>query len=89
MLGRRPFLIGCGSLVAAPAVLAQLAPPATGIPPSVLPVGAALPAAADEAAAPQDLVLRIHGWDVPEASDRAARNEAWIHISASWRAAWH
>ncbi len=88
MLGRRPFLIGCGGLVAVP-VLAQLATPATGAL-SAQPVLAALPASAvtDAVAGAQDFVLRIHGWELPEDSDPAARNEAWIHINSSWRAAW-
>ena len=88
MPGRRSFLIGCGSMVAAPA-LARLALP--------LPEARPLQTARNDAQSstalasatqPEDVVLRIDGWDTPNASGPAARGEVWIHINSSWRAAW-
>lgn len=76
MPDRRTFLITCGGVVAAPA-LAHLGLPLAGVRP-----------AASQAAAPATLVLRIDGWDTPDASDPAAHSGVWVHINSSWRAAW-
>jgi hypothetical protein len=88
MIGRRPFLIASGGVVAAP-VLAHLAQPATGtsVPQSVaadLSAATASLALAD----PQGFALRVDGWDAPDDPNPTAHGEVWIHINSSWRAAW-
>lgn len=84
MIRRRTFLIGCGSIVAAP-FLAHVALPATAM---GNPQGAADDAGASRglpaAAGPQNPVLRIHGWD----STAHAGNDVWVHINSSWHANW-
>src|SRR5262245_6516035 len=88
MLGRRSFLIGCGGMVAAPAC-AHLAPPLTGRhPPQSAAADSLASTALADVASPEDLVLRVDGWDTPEDSDPAAHSEVWIHINSSWQAAW-
>jgi len=89
MPGRRTFLIGCGSIVAAPA-LAHLALPLTDAAPSPQPRAANSPASAALAGAvrPEDVALRIDGWHPIDPSGSGAENEVWIRIDSSWRAAW-
>jgi hypothetical protein len=84
MLRRRSFLVGCGGALASPALASLGRPFATDASP---PWRLAAPSLAS-AATPQNLVLRIDGWDLPGASDTAASGEAWIHISSSWKATW-
>ena len=87
MIGRRPFLLGSVGLATTP-VFAHLAPP-FAVAPSPQAAGG-LPAATALAnrADPQDLVLGIHGWDLPGDASVAAPGQAWVHINSSWRAAW-
>jgi len=79
MLGRRSFLISCGSLVAglAPARRARA---------DTQP--AALPQPRREANETRALELHILGWDTPFDSEPGARGQVWIGINRSWRAAW-
>lgn len=86
MMGRRPFLIGCGGMAAAPA-FAHLALPMTVTLQSQSQSTAADSSAA-AAFADQDFALRIHGWDTPNDLNPAAHGEVWIQINSSWRASW-
>ncbi len=79
MIRRRTFLIGCGGMVAAPAV-AQLGLPWTAVAPPVAPVPAA--------AGPHTFVLRIEGWDAPAEPGATADGEVWVSITQGWRSAW-
>lgn len=87
MIGRRPFMIGCGGVAATPA-FAHLAQPMTAtlapLPAAPLPAVMALADPAD----PGSLALRIHGWESPDDPSPAAHGEVWVQINASWRAAW-
>ena len=87
MPGRRTFLIGCGSVVAAPA-LAAFATSLAGPTPRAPPRATDTPAAAAGAVGPDDVALRIDGWHPFDPSDSAAQGEVWIHINSSWRAIW-
>ena len=72
MPDRRTFLITSGCAVAAPVfAYVGLSLAGEGQPASL-------------AAAPENIVLRIDGWD--SAVDPG--NEAWVHINSSWRATW-
>jgi hypothetical protein len=88
MVGRRSFLIGCGGMVAAPA-FAHLALPLTGRrPPRSVAADSPASTGLADVARPEDLVLRIDGWDTPDDLDPAAHGEVWIRINSSWQAAW-
>ncbi len=87
MLRRRAFLVGCGGAVAAPALANLGLPFATDASPPWQLVDSA-PSSLTSAAIPQNLVLRIDGWDLPVASDAATSGEVWIHINSSWQATW-
>jgi hypothetical protein len=79
MLGRRSFLISCGSLVAG------LAPAKSGgarTSPIVSP-----PPQLETNETPA-VVLRIAGWDTPLDSAQSASSGVWISINGSWRTAW-
>lgn len=82
MPGRRSFLIGCGSLVAAPAfALGELAV-IDAAPPSI-----AAATAPEQPVFNQELAFRIEGWEVP--SDSRVNGAApMISINSSWHAAW-
>ena len=82
MIGRRTFLITCGSAVAAP-VFAQLAMPAAARA-EAQGVASEMPAASAAAIRPAQMVLRIDGWESPAGSE----SDVWVHINSSWRAAW-
>ena len=88
MLGRRSFLIGCGSVVAAPAFAKLGLPLAANHPAQSL--EAAQPVSSWPAALgdPERIALRIDGWDTPDDSASAANSETWVHIDSSWRAVW-
>ena len=89
MPGRRSFLIGCGGIVAAP-VLALIDPPvATGEVPRSLPPDTPVQMETAGAITPENLVLRIDGWDSPADTGDAAVSDVWIHINSSWRSDWH
>jgi hypothetical protein len=91
VLGRRSFLIGCGSIAAAPA-FARLTLPETEavLLQSPRTDSAALAEVLDSVSAAGSL-LRIDGWDVANDSASAAQREdaLWIRVSSSWKAAWH
>jgi len=81
MPDRRTFLITCTGIVAAPAFahLGMLAAAADSQRPAVETHSA--PCAMMETPGP---ILRIDGWD--SAAD--SRNDVWVQINSSWRAAW-
>ena len=81
MFRRRSFLIGCGSLAAAPALAGgTVDSAATG---SAAPPLPAAPVSAAEAPA----LLRIAGWDAAGPSS-AGDGGMWVQISSSWQVAW-
>jgi hypothetical protein len=79
MLGRRFFLISCGSLVAG---LAPAKSNAAEASPIVLPP---LRPQTNETPA---VVLRIASWNAPLDSTQSASSGVWISINGSWRTAW-
>jgi hypothetical protein len=75
MPDRRTFLIGCGSVMAAP-VFARFGP---------LPVSSLRDLTPSSApATTETLALRIDGWESPVDS----ASDVWVQISSSWRATW-
>jgi hypothetical protein len=86
MPGRRSFLIGCGGLVAAPALAALAANAANAGITQGVPALAGSPMAAALTAMPEleAPALRIVGWE----SHDDSTDGAWIHINSSWRADW-
>jgi len=89
MPGRRAFLIGCGGAIAAP-VLAQIGQPiATGALPQSPLGGRSAESAMPGPTTPEDLVLRIDGWEQSVDSENPASGDVWIRINSSWRSDWH
>jgi hypothetical protein len=72
MLGRRSFLISCGSLATG---LAQMSPVASRPP-------------RRDANETPTVALYIAGWEAPHNSARSASEGIWISINGSWRTAW-
>ena len=84
MPGRRSFLIGCGSLVAAPAfALGEL----SAIDAAPLSIATVTPL--QQTVFNQELAFRIEGWDLPSDSHPATDAAPLISINSAWRAAWH
>jgi len=79
MLGRRFFLISCGSLLAG---LAPARSPGAEARPLFL------PQQGPEVNETPAIELRIAGWDAPRGSGPDARTEVWISLNGSWRSAW-
>jgi hypothetical protein len=79
MLGRRSFLISCGSLVAGLV-------PAKSNGGETSPI--VLPPPRLETNEPPAAVLHIAGWDTPPDSAQSASSGVWISINRSWRTAW-
>ena len=88
MPGRRSFLIGCGGIVAAPMLALIDLAEATGEVPRSSPPDAPIHVESVGATTPEDLVLRIDGWDSPADAGHAANSEVWIHINSAWRSSW-
>jgi hypothetical protein len=79
MLGRRSFLISCGTLIAGRAS-AGSAPAETRL--------AILPPRPPEVSEAPPVELHITGWDPPLDPEPGTRSGVWISINRSWRAAW-
>ena len=79
MLGRRSFLISCGTLVAG-LTPTQSSRAATQPP--------ALPQSWPEANEEPAVELHILGWDAPLDSKPGTYGQVWIGINRSWRATW-
>jgi len=79
MLGRRSFLISCGSLVAGLA-------PAKNTGAETSPAISLL--RRPEANETPAVIFHIAGWDTPLASEPSTSSRVWIGINGSWRTAW-
>jgi hypothetical protein len=90
MPGRRSFLITCGTLATAPAVAAVLPPWLSGMQERPRPADSLsqLALATATPAAPENLVLRIDGWDTPGDAEGPLDGQVWIRVNLSWRAGW-
>lgn len=88
MPGRRSFLIGCGCILTAPSLAEIGLPLATGNTPRSLPANSSAQAEMAGPTTPEDLVLRIDGWESPVDPEHPADGQAWIRINSSWKAAW-
>ncbi len=86
MLRRRAFLVGCGGVVAGPALANLGLPFATEASPPWQLVDSA-PSVLTSAATPE-LVLRIDGWQLPLDGDPGSEGDVWIRINSSWQATW-
>lgn len=88
MPGRRAFLIGCGSMVAAPAFAHLMRPSAPS--PALQPPrpDAETSTTPEGVAGAESPLLRIDGWETPGDAGSAASGEAWVRINSSWQASW-
>jgi hypothetical protein len=82
MIRRRSFLIGFGSVVAAPAFGRLTLPTAEREVHATLD-DASLSTPAPVMAGSQHIALRIDGWD-----PAADSGDVWVQINSSWRATW-
>lgn len=83
MFRRRTFLIGCGSVVAAPAFAGAGIVPSAVAGSAMLPIPAVPLASSETEAFP----LRVAGWDLPDIAT-ADPNALWVQVNSSWQVAW-
>ena len=86
MPGRRSFLIGCGSMVALPALGGTVQPIASSNAPELDSSGVALEQ--PEFSGPHNLAFRIDGWESFIESQPSRDGRPWIRITSMWRTAW-
>jgi hypothetical protein len=89
MPGRRSFLIGCGCIATGPALAQIDLCVGRGNLPRERPAEVLAQVEMADVNTPEELVLRIDGWDSLVDAGNATDGEVWVRINSSWRSDWH